>query len=173
MDFRSFSWEEPFASHRRRSKITWQTVEGYPLIGGGKSSATGDDQMIKPRYLPPNICFDDPADHIDAKGGQPNHGDLVRSLASQALTRCGEWITRGGRGAKNRAFRTDIVLLSITPQFLPTKRPSAAWVGQQHGVSRQRASELWREFSIYIGPYIQFRGQRFLNQRNARFRARP
>jgi hypothetical protein len=150
-----------------------QTVEGYPPIGGGKSFATGDDRMIKPRYLPPNSCFDDPADHIDAKERQPRHATLVHSLASHALTRCGEWITRGRRGAKNRAFRTDIVLLSITPQFLPTKHPSAAWVGQQHGVSRQRASELWREFSIYIGPYIQFRGQRFLNERHSGHSQRP
>jgi hypothetical protein len=40
-------------------------------------------------------------------------------------------------------------------------------------VSRQRASELWREFSIYIGPYIQFRGQRFLNERQSGHCQRP
>jgi hypothetical protein len=123
--------------------------------------------MIRPRYLPPTACFDDPADKIDSAAQRSSGTASVHVLASHALTRCGEWITRGERGVKNRAFRTDIVLLSITPQFLPTKRPSAAWVGQQHGVSRQRASELWREFSIYIGPYIQFRGQRFLNERNS------
>ena len=123
--------------------------------------------MIRPRYLPPNTCFDDPADDIDSAGRRTNDATPVHALASHALTRCGEWIMRGRGGVKNRAFRTDIVLLSITPQFLPTKRPSAAWVGQQHGVSRQRASELWREFSIYIGPYIQFRGQRFLNERHS------
>jgi hypothetical protein len=123
--------------------------------------------MIKPRYLPPTACYDDPADKVDSAISGENSADLVRVLASHALTRCGEWITRGKGGVKNRAFRTDIVLLSITPQYLPTKRPSAAWVAQEHGVSRQRASELWREFSIYIGPYIQFRGQRFLNERNA------
>jgi len=123
--------------------------------------------MIKPRYLPPTACFDDPADKIDSAGRQSANATRVHALASHALTRCGEWITRGRGGVKNRAFRTDIVLLSITPQFLPTKYPSAAWVGQQHGVSRQRASELWREFSIYLGPYIQFRGQRFLNERHS------
>ncbi len=120
--------------------------------------------MIRPRHMPPTACYDDPADKVDAR---ESSADLVRVLASHALTRCGEWITRGKGGVKNRALRTDIVLLSITPQYLPTKRPSAAWVAQEHGVSRQRASELWREFSIYIGPYIQFRGQRFLNRRNA------
>jgi hypothetical protein len=78
--------------------------------------------------------------------------------------RVGEWITRGRSGVKNRALRTDIVLLSITPEFLPCKHPSAAWVASQHGVSRQRASELWREFADYIGPYIQFRGQHFRNR---------
>jgi hypothetical protein len=120
--------------------------------------------MIRPRYLPPNACFDDPVDRIDRPEGET---ELVHALASDALTCLGEWITRGRAGVANRALRTDIVLLSITPQFLPTKRPSAAWVGQQHGVSRQRASELWREFSAYIGPHIQFRGQWFLNRRNA------
>jgi len=128
--------------------------------------------MIKPRYLPAMACFDDPAEKIDAASGRISHADLAHALASHVLARCGEWITRGRRGVKNRAFRTDIVLLSITPQFLPTKYPSAAWVGQQHGVSRQRASELWREFSIYIGPHIQFRGQRFLNERHCGIRRR-
>jgi hypothetical protein len=126
--------------------------------------------MIKPRSLPPTACFDDPADKLDSHASSDG---LIRILASHALTRCGEWITRGKGGIKNRAFRTDIVLLSITPQFLPTKRPSAAWVGEQHGVSRQRASELWREFSAYIGPFIQFRGQRFLNERNSGRRRIP
>ncbi len=121
--------------------------------------------MIQPRRLPPLACFDDPSEKLDPVEEKVAQAALAYGLASHALTRCGEWITRG-RGKKNRAFRTDIVLLSITPQFLPTKRPSAAWVGEQHRVSRQRASELWREFSIYIGPFIQFRGQRFLNQRS-------
>jgi hypothetical protein len=120
--------------------------------------------MIRPRRLPPAVCFDDPAEKIDRPESETA---LVHALASDALTCLGEWITRGRAGVANRALRADIVLLSITPQFLPTKRPSAAWVGQQHGVSRQRASELWREFSAYIGPRIQFRGQRFLNQRNS------
>jgi hypothetical protein len=123
--------------------------------------------VIKPRHLPPTACYDDPAEKVAPAIPSENSADLIRILASHALTRCGEWITRGKGGIKNRALRTDIVMLSITPQYLPTKRPSAAWVAQEHGVSRQRASELWREFSIYIGPYIQFRGQRFLNERGA------
>jgi hypothetical protein len=118
--------------------------------------------MIIPRYLPPGAYIDDPAERIDRATSE---NDLISARASGALTCFGEWITRGRGGVTNRAFRADIVLLSVTPQYLPTKRPCAAWVARQHGVSRQRASELWREFSAYIAPYIQLRGQRFLNQR--------
>jgi hypothetical protein len=121
--------------------------------------------MIRPRYLSPNAYFDDPSDKIDRSDRAESENNLTHALASGALTCVGEWITRGRGGVTNRAFRSDIVLLSISPQFLPTKRPSAAWVARQHGVSRQRASKLWREFSEYIAPYLQFRGQRFLNGR--------
>jgi hypothetical protein len=85
-------------------------------------------------------------------------------LDHSALTFIAEWITRGRGGKTNRALRADIAILSINPSFLPCKRPSAAWVARQHGVSRQRASELWREFASEIAPYIQFRGQRFRNR---------
>jgi hypothetical protein len=121
--------------------------------------------MIKPLYLPPNSYVDDPSERIDRADQADSQQKLTCALASAALTRFGEWITRGRSGMKNRALRADIVLLSITPNFLPCKHPSAAWIARQHGVSRQRASELWREFAEYIGPYIQFRGQRFLNRR--------
>jgi hypothetical protein len=122
--------------------------------------------MIMPRHMPPDAYFDDPAEKIDRADQAESQRKLTCALASDALTRFGEWITRGRSGVKNRALRTDIVLLSITPEFLPCKHPSAAWVASQHGVSRQRASELWREFADYIGPYIQFRGQRFRNRGN-------
>ena len=121
--------------------------------------------MIRPRYLPPDAYFDDPADKIDLTDRVESEMNMTRALASGALTCIGEWITRGRGGVTNRAFRADIVVLFITPHFLPCKRPSAAWVGRQHGVSRQRASELWREFSEYIAPYLQFRGQRFATHR--------
>jgi hypothetical protein len=120
--------------------------------------------MIMPRHMPPDAYFDDPAEKIDRTDQAESQRKLTYALASDALTRFGEWITRGRSGVKNRALRADIVLLSITPEFLPCKHPSAAWVANQHGVSRQRASELWREFAEYIGPYIQFRGQRFRNR---------
>jgi hypothetical protein len=122
--------------------------------------------MIRPRYMPTGAYFDDPADKIDLADRAESENDLIRSFASGALTCIAEWITRGRGGVTNRALRADIVVLTIGKHFLPCKRPSAAWVARKHGVSRQRASELWREFAEYIAPYLQFRGQRFLNQRN-------
>jgi hypothetical protein len=133
--------------------------------------------MILPRNLPPNSYIDDPAEKLDPPVSELR--DLAFSLSSEGLAFVGEWITRGGGGITNRAFRCDLVLLSICPEHLPCRRPSAAWVGRQHGVSRQRASELWKEFSRRIGPYIQFRGQRFLNgtyrdkRRRGRERQKP
>ena len=129
--------------------------------------------MIKPLHLPPNSYFDDPADKIDLADRVESQSNVIHALASGALTCVAEWTTRGRGGVTNRALRGDIVLLCIGKQFLPCKRPSAAWVGRQHGVSRQRASELWREFGNYIAPYLQFRGQRFLNQRRGRGRQGP
>ena len=123
--------------------------------------------MIRPRHMPPDAYFDDPAEKIDRADRVESETSLMRSLASGALTCMVEWITRGRGGVTNRALRADIVVLSIKPEYLPTKRPSAAWVARQHGVSRQRVSELWREFSEYIGPYVQFSGQRFLNRARA------
>jgi hypothetical protein len=121
--------------------------------------------MIEPLYPPPGAYLDHPADKIDRADRAESEAKLISARASGALTCVGEWITRGRGGVTNRGLRTDIVLLCITPHFLPCKRPSAAWVARQHGASRQRASKLWREFSAYIAPYIQFRGQRFLNGR--------
>ena len=119
--------------------------------------------MIRPRHLPPDAYFDDPAEKIDPVDPVEHQRKQIPALASTALTCVGEWITRGRTGVKNRALRSDIVLLSIAKRFLPCKRPCAAWVGRQHGVSRQRARDLWQEFSEYIGPRVQFDGQRFLN----------
>jgi hypothetical protein len=117
--------------------------------------------------MPPDAYFDDPAEKIDRADRVESETSLMRSLASGALTCMVEWITRGRGGITNRALRADIVVLSIKPEYLPTKRPSAAWIARQHGVSRQRANDLRKEFANYIAPYIQFRGQRFLNRANA------
>jgi hypothetical protein len=115
--------------------------------------------MIRPRYLPPDACFDDPVAKLDP---EVNARDSHFALASYGLARIKEWAARGN--AQQRALRGDLVTLCICPEFLPCKRPSAAWVGEQHGVSREYASRLRREFARSFGAYIQFRGQRFLGQ---------
>ena len=117
--------------------------------------------MIRPRYLPPDACFDDPAENIDAKtcgNDQPS----PFALAAQGLVCIKKWAAHGD--TKQRALRADLVTLSMCPERLPCKRPSAAWCGRQHGVSREYANRLYREFASRFGDYIQFRGQRFLNR---------
>jgi len=128
--------------------------------------------MIMPKYLPPNSYFDDPADKLDHADRAASDQALQYALAAEGFTVIGEWITRGRNRVKQRALRSDIVLLCISRQFLPTERPCGAWVGRQHGVSRQRVDRLWKEFAKVIAPYIQFRGQRFLNQAGARQKER-
>ena len=66
-----------------------------------------------------------------------------------------------------RALRSDIALLCMRPESFPCKYPCAAWVARRHGVSRQRASILQREFARKFAEYLQFRSQRLLNQANA------
>jgi hypothetical protein len=122
--------------------------------------------MIMPRHAPPGAYVDDPADTIDRADRAESDHTLALALASEGFTRIGEWITRGRGGARQRALRSDIVLLCICSHFL-CKHPSAAWVARQHGVSRQRASFLQQEFVREFADYIQFRGQRFLSQANA------
>jgi hypothetical protein len=121
--------------------------------------------MIMPRHAPPGAYVDDPADTIDRADRAESVHTLVLALASEGFTRIGEWITRGRGGARQRALRSDIVLLCICPHFL-CKRPSAAWVARQHDVSRQRASLLQQEFVREFGDHLQFRGQRFRSHAN-------
>ena len=117
--------------------------------------------MIMPRHAPPGAYVDDPAEKLD----RPANEQLSPyTIAGHGMTRIKEWASRGK--AKQRALRGDLVTLCICPTLLG-KRPSAAWVGRQHGVSREYASRLCREFARKFGDYIQFRGQRFLNQANA------
>ena len=118
--------------------------------------------MIRPRHLPPDAYFDDPAEKLDRSGDAAR--DLAFVLASTGLTRVGDWITRGRGGVTQRALRIDIVLMCICPQFLPCKHVSGAWVGRQHGISSERVNRLRKEFASYVAPHIQFRGQRFLNR---------
>ena len=118
--------------------------------------------MIMARYLPPDACLDDPVEKLaPAASSAPS----PFALASYGLTRIKEWAARGG--TRQRALRHDLVTLCLCPQFLPCKRPSAAWCGRQHGVSREYASRLCREFAREFGDYLQFRGQRFLKRANA------
>jgi hypothetical protein len=122
--------------------------------------------MIMPRHAPPGAYVDDPASKLDHADRAASEQTLAFALASGGFTRIGEWITRGRGGAKQRALRSDLVLLCICPQFLPCKRPSAAWCARQHGVSRQRASRLQQEFAREFGDNLQFRGQRFRSHAN-------
>jgi hypothetical protein len=118
--------------------------------------------MIMPRHVPANAYFDDPAEKIDVEAGE--HPSAF-ALAGIGLTRIKEWASRGR--AKQRALRGDLVTLCLCPQMLPCKHPTAAWCAKEHGVSRQWASRLQQEFVREFGDYLQFRGQRFLNQANA------
>jgi hypothetical protein len=113
-------------------------------------------------YTPPDANLGDPAVELDRADDTVKN--LAFALASTGLTRVGDWITQGGHSAAQRALRVDIVLMCICPQFLPCKRPSGAWVGRQHGVSREWANRQRKEFASFVAPHIQFRGQRFLNQ---------
>jgi hypothetical protein len=110
--------------------------------------------MIQLRKTPPEAYLDD----IDRP-----EGDQPSPFALASYGRIKEWAARGD--AKQRALRHDLVTLCLCPQFLPCKRPSAAWCGRQHCVSRQYASRLQQEFTRELGDYIQFRGQRFLTRR--------
>lgn len=115
--------------------------------------------MIMPRHAPAGACIDDPAVTLDPV---VNDRDLHFAMASHGITRIKEWAAEGN--AKQRALRGDLVTLCMCPTLLPCDHPSAAWVGRQHGVSREYASRLCREFARKFGDYIQFRGQRFLCQ---------
>ena len=118
--------------------------------------------MIMRRNAPPGAYNDDPAATLDPVASDR---DAHFAMASHGITRIKEWASQGN--VKQRALRGDLVTLCMCPKLLPCDHPSAAWVGRQHGVSREYASRLCREFARKFGDYIQFRGQRFLNQANA------
>lgn len=128
--------------------------------------------MIRPRYCPPDSYIDDPSERLDRIDRAETERDEILALASALHSRVHEWITRGRNWAKDRAFRSDIAILYLSgdraSEMFDCKRPSAAWVGRQHGVSRERASKLGIMFAQEFGDYIQFCGQRFLNQRKGK-----
>lgn len=123
--------------------------------------------MIKPHNLPANSYIDDPAEKLDPADPAESETNERNSKLGVALTWMIDWITRGRNNRKQRSIRLDTLILCVKPEFLPCKRPCAAWVALQHGVSPQRASLLQQEFAREIGPHIQFRGQHFLNQSSA------
>jgi hypothetical protein len=120
--------------------------------------------MILPRHMPPDAYFDDPATKLDPVENESDQQNAF-ALASHGLKRIKEWAARGS--TRQRALRDDLVTLCMCPELLPCKHPSAAWCGRQHGVSREYAARLCREFAREFGNYIQFRGQRFLNRANS------
>ncbi len=120
--------------------------------------------MIMPRHLPPDACFDDPVDKLDPIKDE-SEPTKAYAMAAHGLKRIKAWAAQGN--VRQRAMRDDLVTLCMCPEYLPCKRPSASWVAQQHGVSREYTSRLCREFARKFGNYIQFRGQRFLNRTNA------
>jgi len=126
------------------------------------SRAERSRRMNGPCHATSGVYLNDPADTIDRPA---NEQPSAFAIASHGLTRIKEWATRGK--AKQRALRHDLVTLSLCPQMLPCKHPSAAWCARKHGVSRQWASRLQQDFAREFGDHLQFRGQRFLNQANA------
>jgi hypothetical protein len=115
--------------------------------------------MIGSRNMPPGSYSDDPVANLEPL---TSDRDSHFAMASYGITLIKEWAAQGD--TKQRALRDDLVTLCLCPKLLPCKKPSAAWVGRQHGVSREYASRLCREFARKFGDYIQFRGQRFLCQ---------
>ena len=111
--------------------------------------------------------LDDPAEKID----RADRAESDRNLDPGPGQRWPDLYRRVDHAWAGRRHATGpfALILSCSPSahnFCHASCPYAAWVGRQHGVTRQRASELWREFAEYIAPYVQFKGQRFLNQRN-------
>jgi len=117
--------------------------------------------LILARYLPPNACFDHPVANLD----EAKDKSMAFTLAAIGLSRIFEWVMRGD--LNQCSLRFHLVILSICPDLLPCKYPSASWCARIHGVSRQWASRLQQEFTREFGDHLQFRGQRFLNQTNA------
>jgi hypothetical protein len=106
---------------------------------------------------PTGSYLDDPA----AKLEKPFHGDaLADALTKLEVIRFCEWISRGN--TRQRALRSDLVILSLCRHLLPCKRPSAAWVGREHGVTRQRTSQIQTDFIRHFSDYIRLREQHLL-----------
>lgn len=95
--------------------------------------------MIRPRYMPPDACFHDPAARLEA-----NVENVSYALAGETLHFVFDWIMQGK--IQQRSLRYHLVVLCLWPQLLPCKRPSASWCARIHGVSREWATRLKRDF---------------------------
>lgn len=112
--------------------------------------------MIMPRHLPPNSVFDDPAKNLDREAYEEAFGFAV---ASETLNRVFDWIMSGSN-LKQQSLRCYLAALRICPQMLPCEHPSASWCGRVHGVTRQRASDVLKEFDRTFGDKIRSRKKR-------------
>ncbi len=124
--------------------------------------------MIRSISHPPESYFNDPGGNIDKAS---NDEILANALTKLEVIRFYEWINRGD--ARQRALRSDLVSLCICPQLLPCKYPSAAWCAREHGVTREYASRLRRDFVRQFGDYIRLRGQRVLFNRTNPMLSQP
>jgi hypothetical protein len=111
--------------------------------------------MTMPYHLPPDACFDHPVDKIEPVASTE---DSAHVTLGEALNHGLDWIMHGDQ--RQRSLRFHLVVLHHFPDFLPCKRPSAAWCGYIHGVSRQRASDLKLDYADKVGPYIRLRSYR-------------
>jgi hypothetical protein len=111
--------------------------------------------MSQPIRPPTGAYLDDPANNIDPP---LNDDALAVALTKLEVTRVYEWINRGH--ARQRGLRSDLVSLCICPQLLPCKRASAAWCAREHGVTREWASRLRRDFIRQFTDYIQLESRR-------------
>jgi hypothetical protein len=107
--------------------------------------------MIRPHYVPPDTYFDDPVDRLDL---QEADEILPYALAGEALHRVFEWIMRGD--VQQRSLRFHLVALCLFPRLLPCKRPSVAWCGKIHGVSREWARRLRQDFAQQFDGKMRF-----------------
>ena len=115
--------------------------------------------MIRPRYMPPGACFDDPAARLDHSASV----EMVSyALAGETLHFVFDWIMQGG--LSQRSLRFHLVVLYLWPQLLPCKRPSASWCARIHGVSRQWATLLKKDFARTVSDKSKLAARDFIRR---------
>lgn len=113
-------------------------------------------QIIVPRRLPPEACWDDPVENLEPAVDEQA---VSHALASETLSRLLDWVLRGE--VEQRSLRFHLMVLRFCPHLLPCQHPSANWCALQHGVSRQWACRLKQELIHELGDRLRFRRQRF------------